>query len=178
VSPRARPWVIGRSLHDFGLSPRELFVRANHLLCQAMERTSFVTSIGASFEPDARRMRLARAGHLPLFYYSAQNARVEKITPKGLGMGLDDEKLFAAELEERKLSYECGDVFLFVTDGITEAQDGTGSEFGEESVSEILSHHSTSSAERIRDQIISAVKSFAQNTQQHDDLTVVVVKAM
>ncbi|MGH7494176.1 MAG: SpoIIE family protein phosphatase [bacterium] len=166
-----------RSLHDFGLSPRELFVRANHLLRQAMERTSFVTSIGARFEPHARRMHLARAGHLPLFYYSAQHGHVEKITPKGLGMGLDDEKLFAAELEEKKLNYDCGDVFLFVTDGITEAQNGTGSEFGEESVSEILSRHSTASAEKIRDHIIAAVKLFAQNTQQHDDLTVVVVKA-
>jgi serine phosphatase RsbU (regulator of sigma subunit) len=166
-----------RSLHDFGLSPRELFVRANHLLRQAMERTSFVTSIGARFEPHARRMHLARAGHLPLFYYSAQHGQVEKITPKGLGMGLDDEKLFAAELEEKNLSYDCGDVFLFVTDGITEAQNGNGSEFGEESVSEILSLHSAASAEIIRDHIIAAVKSFAQNAQQHDDLTVVVVKA-
>ncbi len=168
---------IMRSLHDFGLSPRELFVRANHLLRQAMERTSFVTTIGACFEPQSRRMRLARAGHLPLFYYSAKTGAVEKITPKGLGMGLDDEKIFAAELEEKKLTYDHGDVFLFVTDGITEAQNGKGAEFGEDQVSEILSCQSASSAEKIRDHIIAAVKSFAQNTHQHDDLTVVVVKA-
>lgn len=166
-----------RSLHGFGLSPRELFVRANHLLRQAMERTSFVTSIGAHFQPAARQLRFARAGHLPLFYYSARAAHVEKITPKGLGMGLDDEKLFCAELEEKNLSYEHGDVFLFVTDGVTEAQNGTGLEFGEENVSEILCRHAQSSAEKIRDHLIAAVRSFAQNAGQHDDLTVVVVKA-
>ncbi len=168
---------IMRSLHDFGLSPRELFVRANHLLRQAMERTSFVTSIGARFEAQARSLRMARAGHLPLFHYRAQTGLVEKITPKGLGMGLDDEKLFAAELEEKKLSYASGDVFLFVTDGVTEAHNGAGSEFGEDSVSEILCRHSSASAEKIRDHLIAAVKTFAQNTTQHDDLTVVVVKA-
>jgi serine phosphatase RsbU (regulator of sigma subunit) len=167
-----------RSLHGFGLSPKELFIRANQLLCQDMERKSFVTSLGGDFDSVARRLVLARAGHLPLFYFRAGTQRVEKITPKGLGLGLDHHGAFANELEEKTIQYETGDVFLFVTDGVTEAQGRNGSEFGEESLLKILENNSTLSANLIRDQVITAVKGFAGEMNQHDDQTVVVVKAL
>ena len=169
---------IMRSLHGFGLSPKELFVRTNHLLCQDMERKSFVTSLGADFVSSTRHMILARAGHLPLFYYHAKTKIVEKITPKGLGLGLDNHGMFATELEERAVQYDVGDVFLFVTDGVTEAQSNGRGEFGEESVVKILANSSSFSAMQIRDGVINAVKQFAGDHQQHDDLTVVVVKAV
>lgn len=169
---------IMRSLHGFGLSPKELFVRANKLLCQDMERKSFVTSLGADFDSSARRMILARAGHLPLFYYHANTKRVEKVTPKGLGLGLDNHGVFAAELEEKTVQYEAGDVFLFVTDGVTEAQSNGSGEFGEENVTQILEKSSSADAAHIRDQVIAAVQQFAGDNTQHDDLTVVVVKAV
>jgi sigma-B regulation protein RsbU (phosphoserine phosphatase) len=121
---------------------------------------------------------LARAGHLPLFYYHAQNQHVEKITPKGLGLGLDNHGMFATEMEEKIMRYQAGDVFLFVTDGVTEAQSGSGGEFGEDSLAKILENSSALNANQIRDRVINAVKQFAGETDQHDDLTVVVVKAV
>jgi serine phosphatase RsbU (regulator of sigma subunit) len=167
-----------RSLHEFDLSPRELFIRANHLLYNDLERKSFVTSIGAEFDAVKHQVVLARAGHLPLFYYRAKSRCVEKITPKGLGFGLDDEGVFAAELEEQTLQYDGGDIFLFVTDGITEAHGDNGAEFGEESVAKILESSSSLTADQIRDQIITAVKRFGAGMNQHDDQTIVVVKAI
>jgi len=168
---------IMRSLHGFGLSPKELFVRANRLLCQDLEKKSFVTSLGADFDSTVQRLVFARAGHLPLFYYSAKTQRVEKITPKGLGLGLDNHGAFAAELEEKTIHYEVGDVFLFVTDGVTEARGNGRGEFGEENVVKILESSYTLDARQIRDGVINAVKQFVGEENQHDDLTVVVVKA-
>jgi len=167
-----------RSLHGFGLSPKELFIRANHLLCQDLERKSFVTSLGADFDAASRQLVFARAGHLPLFHYAAKTKHVEKITPKGLGLGLDHHGVFATELEEKTVQYETGDVFLFVTDGVTEAQSNGGKEFGEENVAKILETSSALNATKIRDGVINAVQQFAGNHDQHDDLTVVVVKAV
>jgi sigma-B regulation protein RsbU (phosphoserine phosphatase) len=135
-----------------------------------------VTTIGADFDTLSRRVVMARAGHLPLFYYGAKKQGVEKITPKGLGFGLDDEGIFATELEEKTMQYEAGDVFLFVTDGITEAHSSRGEEFGEESIVRILENSAGLSAAQIRDHVITAVKRFGAGTQQHDDQTVVVVK--
>ncbi|MFQ5709316.1 MAG: SpoIIE family protein phosphatase [bacterium] len=169
---------IFRSLHGFHLTPRELFIRANDLLCQDLEKKSFITAIGATFDARKRQLVFARAGHLPLFYYQAKSQKVELITPKGLGLGIDHAQIFADELEEQTIDYQSGDVFLFVTDGVTEAHSQDGAEFGEHQLLLCLQKISTLSAPTIRDQIIEAVDGFAREIQQHDDLTVVVVKVL
>jgi len=167
-----------RSLHDFGLSPRELFVRANQLLITDMEKQSFVTAMGATFETSANHMTFARAGHLPLYHFRAHSGVVEMHTPGGIGLGLTASHKFTEALEEQQIHYEADDIFLFITDGITEAHNGQSEEFGDEQVLEILKTSNGSPAKRIRDKIVTAVKHFAGNTPQHDDLTIVVVKAV
>lgn len=167
-----------RSLHEFNLSPRELFIRANQLLYKDLEKKSFITAIGASFDSSKQSLVLARAGHLPLFYYHAKSRQVKWLTPKGLGLGLQQSETFATELEEEVINYQPGDIFLFVTDGITEAETRNGEQFGEEKLSDILSAGSSLNANKLRDKILSEVALFAADTLPHDDQTVVVVKAL
>ncbi|NIR49445.1 PP2C family protein-serine/threonine phosphatase [candidate division KSB1 bacterium] len=165
-----------RSLHAFNLSPRELFIRVNQLLYQDLERKSFITAIGAFIDTKKQNLILARAGHLPLFYYSAKNKQVEMITPKGLGLGLDSADVFAAELEEQSIEYVSGDVFLFVTDGVTEAKTRGGGEFGEDKLTKVLESSFSCTADEIRDRVLSEVRGFVADSLPHDDQTVVVVK--
>lgn len=168
---------IMRSLHDFGLSPRDLFIRANQLLCGNLEKQSFITAVGASFRTAQQQLRLARAGHMPLFHFHAARQEVDLIVPRGMGLGLADSQIFAEELEEMEIPYSPGDIFLFVTDGVTEAHNTAGREFGESELIRMLKDCNGRSADDIRDCIIAGVEEFAQKEQQHDDLTVVVVKA-
>ena len=167
-----------RSLHAFGLSPRELFIRANYLLCKDLEKRSFITAMGGTFKPAERQLTLSRAGHLPLFHYSTKTKHTSKIIPRGLGLGLAAQNIFADELEETTISYDAGDVFVFVTDGITEGQRESGEEFGEERLMELLTTSAHATAEQIKERLIAAVEKFAQGARQHDDQTVVVVRAM
>ena len=167
-----------RSLYGFNLTPKELFIRANKLLYRDLEKQSFVTAIGGFFNASKKKIVLARAGHLPLFYFHSKTNNVQKITPKGLGLGLDEQNIFSSEIEEASFNYQTGDVFLFVTDGITEAKSADGNEFGEEKLVSILEKIYSNSAEDIRDKIMTEVNNFSVNAIQHDDQTVVVVKAM
>jgi len=167
-----------RSLYGFGLTPRELFIRANQLLYRDLEKSSFVTAIGGYFDTNKNQLILARAGHLPLFYYCTKMHSVEKITPKGLGLGLDRQDLFSSEIEEISIRYHKNDVFVFVTDGITEAKSMDGKEFGEDNLVKALEKNYSESAKRICDRIITEVSCFTANAPQHDDQTVVVVKAI
>ena len=167
-----------RSLYGFGLTPRELFIRANQLLYRDLEKKSFVTAIGGYFDTNKKLLILARAGHLPLFYYHAQSQQVKKITPKGLGLGLDEQHLFSSEIEEKSISYKMDDVFIFITDGITEAKSSDGNEFGEDNLARVLEENHSQSAKNIRDKIIAEVNRFSVDVPQHDDQTVVVVKAI
>lgn len=167
-----------RSLYGFGLTPRELFIRANQLLYRDLEKSSFVTAIGGYFDANKNQLILARAGHLPLFYYCSQKHSVEKLTPKGLGLGLDRQELFSSEIEERSIDYQPDDVFVFVTDGITEAKSADGKEFGEDNLVKALEKNYFESAKGICDNIMTEVSCFTINAPQHDDQTVVVVKVI
>ena len=167
-----------RSLHGFGLGPRELLVRANQLLYGDIERKSFITALGASFDTPERTVLVARAGHLPLYRYRASTGEVEKITPRGLGLALNEGAVFAEELEELRTTYEIGDILLFVTDGVTEARRSDGEQFGESGVEQVLRDFGQESAATIRDALLNSVTTFAGQEHQHDDQTIVVVKAL
>ncbi len=171
---------IVRSLHGFGLSPSELFVRTNNLLGRDMERRAFVTVLGAFFDTRARTIRLARGGHLPLYQYEVASGHVRRWLPRGLGLGLTASALFASELEEMHVPYAVGDVFLFVTDGITESYGPDREEFGEARLTELFT---TLAAARtpvtgIVSAINTAAAEHAAGTSQHDDQTVIAIRAV
>ncbi len=165
-----------RSLHQFGLGPGELFLRANRLLCADMQKNSFITAAAALFMPQQRRVTLVRAGHLPVFAYRASTHCIDRIVPRGLGLGLSDAAIFASELEERLECYEPGDVFLLVTDGVTETRDTSGREYGEERLTEIFAASASLAAQEIRDRVADNLAAFSSGCEPHDDQTIVVIR--
>jgi sigma-B regulation protein RsbU (phosphoserine phosphatase) len=166
-----------RSLHGFVLSPKELFQRTNTLLCHDLEKRSFVTVLGVEFDPKKRSAIVSRAGHLPLWHYELSTKTVKKILPRGLGLGLNNASIFTAEMKEKKVQYNKGDIFLFATDGVTEAHN-TAADFGEERLQKILIEYFNRSAKEIQTHIINEIAAFVGDHEQHDDQTVVVVKAV
>ncbi len=166
-----------RSLHGFDLPPKDLLTRANKLLCQDLEKRSFVTVLGAEFHTETKTITVSRAGHLPLWHYHAATASVNRVLPRGLGLGLNETSIFTAEMEQKELSYAAGDIFLFATDGVTEAHNA-GGDFGEERLTAILRNGSNTTAKEIQTALLSELSQFVGTNDQHDDQTVVVVKAL
>jgi sigma-B regulation protein RsbU (phosphoserine phosphatase) len=160
------------------LSLKELFIKANAILSQDLDLKAFVTAVGTQFFPSEKQLVLTRAGHLPLYRYDAVENRVETILTRGLGLGLDNKGKFQDMLEEKTMSYHTGDVFLFVSDGITEARDIKNNEFGEKRLKDLLLKLNSKTSGQIKDEIIKQVKEFTTAAEQHDDQTVVVVKAV
>lgn len=167
-----------RSLNAFVDSPYELFVRANALLGQGMEKSSYVTALGAMFEPSTHTVRIARAGHLPLYRFNRAAKTFTRLVPKGLGLALDQTTKFAEELVEQTSPCDPADVFVLISDGITEAMDGAGEQFGEGRIEQLLHNNANASAEALRDALLDDVRAFAGAAAQHDDQTVVVVKVV
>jgi serine phosphatase RsbU (regulator of sigma subunit) len=167
---------IMRTLNDFITSPRDLMIRTNQNLYTYMGKGSFITAIGARINVNKRIIRIARAGHLPVFHYKCIPKAIDIITPRGLGLGITPDLAFTKNIEEIERSFTPGDIFLFVTDGITEARDDKNQDFGFERLVEIFNNSIELDSEMIRENIVSAVKDFTSNVEQYDDLTVVVVK--
>ncbi|MGH7453459.1 MAG: PP2C family protein-serine/threonine phosphatase, partial [bacterium] len=110
-------------------------------------------------------------------HYSATKKTCQQLVPKGIGVGLENGSLFKAELEEIELPFAAGDVFLFYTDGITEARDLAGREFETDLLARIIQENSWENAMALREKIIAQVHRFASAASPQDDMTLVVVKA-
>lgn len=167
---------IMRTLYDFSASPYDLFIKTNRLLYKYLEKSYFITAIGVRIDVLDKSIKVSRAGHIPLFLHRLTTGKVEKIIPKGLVLGLTEDDLFDRNLEEQVIGFSDGDGIIFVTDGILEARNDYNEEFGYERLIDIIERHSDKNSVFLRDEIIRSVQSFATNTEQFDDMTVVVIK--
>ncbi len=154
-------------------SPREFMVRAHESLADSIDKHSFVSLLYAILDVHSGQLRVARAGHCPLLHLSRDGARY--IRPGGMGIGLGDLRTFEAAIEEETVTLSPGDVCVLYTDGLTEARRGSD-EFGYDRLQMLGTRIRSGSALEGREEIIGAVRAFAGNQPNHDDLTVVVVK--
>jgi len=160
---------------QMALSPREVLSRANALLYRSLERTSFVSLLYAQFNFARREMVCGRAGHCPVILVRRKE-RPRFLTPSGIGLGLDAGPIFDRLITEQRVALQAGDIFVFYTDGVTEAMDEKEMEFDEERLLELAATAHERSSREIRDSIVGALRTFVGNAKSHDDYTLVVIR--
>ena len=151
----------------------ELMTRLNRLIHEATPANRFATFFYALYEPERRRLRCVCAGHNPALLVRA-NGTVEWIKPKGVALGLAR----VAKYEERDLVLAPGDVLVLYTDGVTEAMNGAREEFGEGRLEGVGTALLGKAAERARDEVLDAVRGFVDGAPPHDDLTLLILRAV
>jgi serine phosphatase RsbU (regulator of sigma subunit) len=157
-------------------SLKDLVIEVNAITYQSFTAQSFITLMCGAFDVAARKLTLVRAGHLPLIHYSANEKICRQHLPKGLGLGLENGHLFKNELEEIDLSFSHGDVFIFYTDGISEAQDAQGNELETAWVEKIVQGNGYTSAVDLREKIMAQLQQLTTAESPRDDMTLIVVK--
>lgn len=165
-----------RTLFQFNLSPRDILIKTNELISQNINKGSFITSSIVRINILNGNCNYSRAGHVPLYLFRYNTQTIEKITPKGLVLGMNYNNLFQDNLEEYKFILNENDVLLLISDGILEARNKNNEEFEESNLLKVFENKSYLSSENIRNEIITAIQTFSQNVNQFDDLTVLVVK--
>jgi serine phosphatase RsbU (regulator of sigma subunit) len=161
-------------------SPRMLLIEANKILAANLDSRSFITMAYAVIDMNVKRMTYARAGHNPIFHVSANGggATTKVLAPEGLGLALDRGSQFERILEEESTELCSGDVFLFFTDGVSEAMNDRSELFGEDRLRVIMEDNAGLPMEELREKMIDEVFSFAGGSVQHDDMTMVLVKVL
>ena len=165
-----------RTLIEFKPSPKEILIKANNLIFRYLEKSSFITALVLSIDYKSKSAFFSRAGHLPLYIYRAEKQKVEKYTPKGIVIGMNNGDLFDRNLIEEKITFESNDVFVLLTDGITEARDNADNEYQEERLIDLIEKKAFNNADEIRNSLINSVQEFSGNEDQFDDITVVIIK--
>jgi phosphoserine phosphatase RsbU/P len=165
-----------RTLHEFNLSPKQLLIKSNRLLYGYIEKSSFITAICAKINTSQKEIKIARAGHLPMYYFNNELKEIETVLTKGIVLGMTNNNIYEENLEEKTINFKTGDIFLFVSDGVTEARNSLGNEFNTSTLLNVLNEHYKDEPEVIRNEILLSLKKFTEDTIQFDDITVVVIK--
>ncbi|WP_396623895.1 SpoIIE family protein phosphatase [Luteitalea sp.] len=162
-------------------SPRALLGEVNRVLSANMGRTSFVTMTYAVLDLRRRTLTHARAGHTPLIHLRAGEAfpRTRLLAPEGLVLGVRMESVrsrFEGMLKEHTLTLAPGDVVVLFTDGISEAMNGVRDLYGEDRLCLCVEEHAALEPDALCDEIFESVHEFADGAEQHDDMTMIVLK--
>ncbi len=159
------------------VSARSILIEVNDYLAGNMPPGMFITVLMAILDVEKRTLNLVSAGHNPLLLFKAGTRRVMKLNPSGMPLGvpltLDED--FSDTLEEIDLKLDEGDAFLLYTDGITEAINREGEQYGIQRLIDFMqeqlkSDNDTSVAEVAR-RIVDEIDNFSGFASQRDDLT-------
>lgn len=156
--------------------PATLLIEANEIFCENAPRNVFITIIYGIFDLEAQTLTVASAGHNPLIAWRHRTGKTEIVNPKGMALGLDPGEHYRDIIEEKCIPIEEKDVFVFYTDGVSEAMNTNEEVFGEERLRSVIDQYAHLSPQLLQEKIVEAVSEFSGKAPQHDDLTMVVVK--
>ncbi len=156
-------------------TPKEMLTNINRRIFDGMERKSFITMILALFDLKKKEVRICRAGHNKALI--GVNGKIRFLEGSGIGLGLERGPVFEDAIEEIRIPIKPKSLFLFYTDGITEAMNGDKQQLGEKAIVDLLKTKQYLSAESIRNAILTKVEKFRGAAEQHDDMTMIVVKS-
>jgi sigma-B regulation protein RsbU (phosphoserine phosphatase) len=156
-------------------SPAEVIRRLNAQLYPDIREDMFISMAFVVLDRRSNEVRLVRAGHDAPLLYRAANQSVERVNPPGMAVGIDSGGAFNRVTNDFSLSLEPGDCLFLYTDGVTEAQDRNGDEFGLEAMIRSVQASASESAAGIVQRVTSDVKAFIGDQPPHDDITLITI---
>ncbi len=154
-------------------SPALTLCRTNRILTRDIKRGMFVTAFYIIAEHATGKIKLSCAGHNPILYWHARSKKVREIKSKGLALGVAAGERFDSGLQEVVINMEPGDRIVMYTDGITEAMNPNGIEFGEVRLAKLLSEYRNLPADHFGKRVLEALDIFTGGGEAQDDITLV-----
>jgi phosphoserine phosphatase RsbU/P len=160
-----------RSAADGEPSPAEMLALVNAALTERPISAQYISMIYALWDGAQGLLRIANSG-LPRPIYSQGGGKTEIVQATGLPLGPFEDATF----EELEIQVAPGDVFVFFSDGISDAANRAQENFGRARIEKIVAANHQKSAKQIADAIFKGVREFCDGCDLFDDETVVVLK--
>jgi phosphoserine phosphatase RsbU/P len=150
-------------------APSSVCGNVNRLLCRNMASGRFATFCYARIEPDARRIVYSNAGHNPPLLVR-DDGSTALLSEGGMVLGIFPDNNY----EQAELPVGPGDRLVFYTDGITEARNPAGDEYGEDRLKDTALRTRRDSIDAMKDALLGDVNQFT-GEKFDDDATLIVV---
>lgn len=150
------------------VAPSEVCTRVNSIMCHNIVAHRFITCFYALLDTQSQTLSYTNAGHcLPMLIRDGDCARMKEGGPV---LGVFPEHRYM----EEEIQLRTGDCLALFTDGVTEARNASGDEFGEDRLQELLMVGQKLHAAELRDRIMAAVSEFSDGHVQ-DDATLMII---
>jgi len=153
----------------YNTSAAAVMTRLNHGLFRRAVEARFLTSIYGMISPEGRFL-YTNAGHNAPILVSGSSVR--RLEVGGLVLGLFEHAIF----EEEALTLSPGDVIVSFSDGVTEAMNVEGEEFGDDHLVDLVQSYRDKTPEALLEALMADVRTFCGEATQSDDITVVLVR--
>jgi len=154
-------------------SLEKLMFRLNNLIQEDVHDGRFITLFLGSIDAKERAFTPIGAGHTPPIWCRARDRSTHLISSGGPPLGIIPDLEFGAGT---RLPLASGDALLFTTDGIIEADNPGGEQFGLARLRSVVAEHAAKSAQELGEAVCDAVDAFVQGRPLRDDATLVAVK--
>lgn len=158
-----------RALKD-ELSPGQTFSMMNDILAQNNDACMFVTALCGNINLATGSIVMSNAGHMNPIIKQEQLADIHEVkgaTALGLMEGID--------YPDIKFQLNNNSCLIMYTDGISEAHDSNNNQYTDEKLLELVSTPGSVNAKETGNKILHSVKNFAANTEQFDDITLLII---
>ncbi|MGF1655377.1 MAG: PP2C family protein-serine/threonine phosphatase [Verrucomicrobiales bacterium] len=157
-------------------SPADVLRRVNAHLYPDIKEDMFISVAYLILNHATGEIAIARAGHDPPLFYHHGDGSITKLCPAGMAIGIDSGDVFSRITKEIQVPMQSQDCLLLYTDGITEALDRQGDEFGLERLIHGVKKHATKGASNVVKQLNQEVRGFAGEHPQSDDITLIALR--
>lgn len=157
---------------QFDIPLSEMADRLNKLIYKSSPPDKFITFFIAVLNSNTGELDILNAGHNPILLLR-KDGSLENMEAGGVGLGMFD---FGIPFTGQKLKINSGDKLFLYTDGIPEAMNENEEEYTDEKMINFLINHSQIPAKDFIELLIKDVKDFVGNTQQSDDITLLILK--
>ena len=165
-----------RSEASGNFSAAEVLRRVNHQLYPDIKEDMFISMAYMVINTSDGQVTMARAGHDAPLLCRASDRLVEKLSPKGMALGIDSGEVFTRVITDFQFEMQTGDCLLLYTDGTTEAMDDAGLEFGMDRVVTALQSEAPRGARQVVSRLTEDIRAFVGNHPKYDDITMIAVR--
>jgi len=156
-------------------SAAEVLNQVNRQIYPDIKEDMFISMAYLLLDENGNDITLCRAGHDAPLLYEAKTQTIRKLNPPGMALGIDSGDVFERVTRDFTLQMETGDCLLLYTDGVSEALDSKGNEYGLNRMIQCIQSSAQKGALAIRKHLTDDLMAFIGNHPQNDDITLVII---
>ncbi len=157
-------------------SPGDVLHKVNRQLYPDIKEDMFISMAYLILDHAHNGVILARAGHDAPLLYKSSTQTITPLKPPGMVLGIDSGNVFDRLTNDVAVPLERDDCLVLYTDGVTEAIDTEGDEFGVERMIQSVCASAMSGAPAIVTRLIDDLRNFVGSQPQNDDITLIAIR--